>query len=217
MHHIIASHLTKHYIARFAHHLLPFNFVVGVDEGMDFAIKATALKMKKYIQLRQTRGELPTKAAVFLDLKNIFNLVSRKKLMAVITKIFPKLLPFTTLLYGDSGTVNLRWDDRSWQSIEMEEGVNQGCPLSSIFAALVLNKILVPLDKILQERAVKHALQQGPGEDGQGGSTHQIGFVDNLGATVILEDVLFFIEKFDVLARPFGYLLNTFKTRIFTS
>ena len=96
----------------------------------------------------------------------MFNLILREKLMAVIAKAFSELLPFATLLYSDSGTVNLQWDDRSWQSIEMEESVNQGCLLSSVFAALVLNKILVPLDKIIQERAAECALRQGPREKG---------------------------------------------------
>ena len=208
MRRIIASHLAKHYRARFAHHLLPFNFAVSVEGGMDFEIKATTLQIEKYIQLPATRGELSSRVAIFLDLKNMFNLISREKLMAIIAESFPELLPFATLLYGDSGTVNLRWDDRSWQLLKMEEGVNQGCPLSSIFAALVLNEILVPLDRSLHERADNRALHQGPGDDGYGGPTHQIGFVDDLGATVVLEDVLFFLEKNNELARPFGYLLN---------
>ena len=99
----------------------------------------------------------------------------------------------------------------------MEEGVNQGCSLSSIFAALVLNEILVPLDKILQERADKRTLQQGPGDNGCKGRTHQIGFANDLGATVVLEDVLFFLEKIDELARLFGCLLDTFKNWILIS
>ena len=151
MRRIIASHLAKHYRSRFAHYLLPFNFAVGVDGGMDFAIKATALQIERYIQIPQAKGELPSRAAIFIDLRNMFNMVSREKLLSIIAEKIPELLPIATLFYGNSGTVNLRWDDGSWHSLQMEEGVNQGCPLSSIFAAIILNEIPVPLDHIMQQ------------------------------------------------------------------
>ena len=217
MRRIIASHLAKYYRSRFAHHLLPFNLAVGVKGGMDFAIKATALQVERYIQQPQTRGELPSRVAIFIDLKNMFNLISREKLMSIIAERFPEMLQIAQLFYGDSGRVNLRWDDGSWKSLDMEEGVNQGCPLSFIFAAFILNEILVPLDKIMQARTAARERTCGPGDDGYGGRTHQMGFVDNLGSSVILEDCLFYLQKFDELAKPFGCFMNKCKTRILTS
>ena len=95
--------------------------------------------------------------------------------MSVIAESFPKLLHITTLLYGNSKTVNLRWDDRSWQSIEMEDDLTQDCPLPSIFAALVLNKILAPLNKILQEQEAKQTQWQEP-------SSRDLDTIDTEGA-----------------------------------
>ena len=49
------------------------------------------------------------------------------------------------------------------------------------------------------------------------GRTHQYGFVNNLSAIPLLEDVLFYLQKFDELARPLSCFLNRLKTRILTS
>ena len=44
-----------------------------------------------------------------------------------------------------------------------------------------------------------------------------MGFVDDLGSSVILEDCLFYLQKFDELAKTFGCFMNKCKTRILTS
>ena len=99
----------------------------------------------------------------------------------------------------------------------MKEGVNQGCPLSSIFAALVLNTILKPLDKALQDRAKTRLLLGDSGDDGQGSITHLLAYVDDNNALVPHQDIKFCIEKFEELAAPLGCKLNPSKTRILTS
>ena len=84
----------------------------------------------------------------------------------------------------------------------MEEGVNQGCLLSSILAALVLNEVLRPLAEQLNARAARCLSATGgstPMDDNAGGQTHPKAYVDNCGATVPLEDVEFFLEAFDDL------------------
>ena len=81
---------------------------------MDFVIKSMQLATGKYIKLPQARGRAPTRAAVFLDLKNMFNLVSHDKLLEIIKHRYPELHPLTSLLYQKAGTAHFRWDDGSW-------------------------------------------------------------------------------------------------------
>ena len=100
--------------------------------------------------------------------------------MSIIAEKFPELLPVATLFYSNSGKVNLRRDNGSWHTVKMEEGLNRGCPLSSIFAAIVLNKILMPLDRIMKQHAAEQVSTMGPVDDGYGARTHQRRFVDNL-------------------------------------
>ena len=103
-----------------------------------------------------TDNSLPPRAVVFLDIRNMFNSVLRQELFYIIEHIehsFPELLPMANLLYGDDGTVHHQWEDGSWKLIDMREGLNQGCPFSAVFAAMVLDRVLQPLNMELNERA----------------------------------------------------------------
>ena len=55
------------------------------------------------------------------------------------------------------------------------------------------------------------------GDDNHGSKTVQEGYVDDLFASLAHEDVLFYIDKFNELARPLGLFINPYKTRILTS
>ena len=99
--------------------------------------------------------------------------------MNIIVLDFPELLPLAHLLYGGPGTVHHRWEDGSWCSIQMLEGVNQGCPLSAIFAALVLDRVLRPVDALLRQRANDRLLNGDRGDDGHGSITHLFGWVED--------------------------------------
>ena len=214
---LIASHVAHTFRGKFARHLLPFNWAVGAPNGNDFIVKAMQLKIEKYISTPKSTGNLPTRAAVFFDLTNQFNSISREAFLDVITKSFPEILPLATLFYSEPGTVHHKWADGTWRTLVMEEGVSQGCPLSPIFASLVVACLLRPLDKLLKERA-KQRLQNGnPGDDGSGGITHLLGFVDDVSTCTPLEDIEFLCQNFDRLGRPLGCFINPMKTRILTS
>jgi hypothetical protein len=55
------------------------------------------LSIEKFIDHPQRTNKLPTRAAVFFDLTNQFNSVSREEFFNVIETSFPKLLPLTKL------------------------------------------------------------------------------------------------------------------------
>ena len=129
---------------------------------------------------------------------------------------FPELLPIVHLLYGGPGTVDHCWADGSWRSIEMSEGVNQECPLSVISTVLVVDRVLHPLDALLQQQANDRVLSGDNGDDG-----HMVQSLISLGglttAGVPLVGLKFFCDKFSELAVPLGLKLNPFKTQIFKS
>ena len=102
----------------------------------------------------------------------------------MIAKSFPEILPLTTLFYEHAGTVHHKWADGTWRTLLMEEGVSQGCPLSPIFASLVVACLLKPFDKLLHVSAAHRLKNRNPGNDGAGGITHLLGFVDNVSACV---------------------------------
>jgi len=148
---LIASHVARALHDKFSSHLLPFNYAVGVPNRSDFVVKAMQLSIKKTIDYPQHTNKLPTRAAVFFNLTNQFNSVSSKEFFNVIETSFPKLLPLTKLFYHEANTVHLKWDDGTWRTLLMKEGVNQGCPLSPLFASFVVTRLLKPINLLLRE------------------------------------------------------------------
>ena len=109
------------------------------------------LSIEKFIDQPQQQNTSPSRAAIFVDLTNMFNSVSRQELFDIIHDDFPELSQLTSLLYKDDGNVKYKWKDKTWKQLAMQEGVNQGCPLSPIFATLVLHRVLKPLDQQLRQ------------------------------------------------------------------
>ena len=66
---------------------------------------------------------------------------------------FLELVPLVDLLYDTNREVFFRWKDGSWHQITTNKGANQGCPLFAIFAALVLDRVIRPIDGQLKAQA----------------------------------------------------------------
>lgn len=214
---ILASHIAFTMKDRFGEHLLPYNYAVGIDGGMDFIIKGMQLSIEKFIINPQKSSSTPSRAAVFIDLTNMFNLVSRQELFDIIHTHFPELAPLTTLIYEQPADVHFKWNTDDWRTIAMREGVNQGCPLSSTFASLVLNRVLQPLNALLHIRANQRLKNGDTGDDGFGGITHLFSWVDDISCTVPLQDLAFLLNEFKSLGDKRGCFINPEKTRILTS
>jgi hypothetical protein len=103
---LIASHVAHTLRDKFASHLLPYNYAVGIPNGSNFVIKAMQLSIEKFIQTPQRTNTLPSHAAVFFDLTNQFNNVSCEEFFNVIETSFPEILPLTTLFYQNATTLH---------------------------------------------------------------------------------------------------------------
>jgi hypothetical protein len=150
------------------------------------------------------------------NLTNQFNSVSCEAFFNV-TKSFPEMLPFTTLFYEYAGTAHPKWANGTWCTLLMEESVSLGCPLSPIFESLVVTTLLQPLDIELCKRATTRLLNGDPGNDGFGGITHILGYVDNVSVCIPLTDSQFLCDQFAIIGTPLGCFVNPMKTRILTS
>ena len=184
---------------------------------MDFAIKAMQLSIERYISGPQDRGDDPSRIAVFLDLKNMFNNISREELRDIVDECFPELVPLVDLLYDTNGEVSFRWEDGSWRRITMIEGANQGCPLSAIFAALVLDRVIRPIDGQLKARAAARLADGDKGDDNHGSVANLFGYVDDVATAVCYDDYDFLHQAFDEEGNARGCHQNGFKTRALTS
>jgi hypothetical protein len=81
---IMATHVANTWKDKFALHLLPYNYAVGIPNGMDFIIKSMQLSIEKFIDTPQQQQLTPSRAAIFVDLSNMFNSVSRAELFDII-------------------------------------------------------------------------------------------------------------------------------------
>eukprot|EP00956_Cyclotella_meneghiniana_P037754 scaffold143726_cov74-Cyclotella_meneghiniana.AAC.5 len=214
---IAAVAVLSEYSSVIAEGLLPFNFAVGVGGGCDFIVKTIQLGIDKYITEPENRKQLPSRALASLDLVNMFNAISREELREIIANNFPALEGFADMLYEENGHTYVRMGDGSWATIEVEEGFAQGCPLSPVFAALVLNAILSQLQPELNARAAARLKAGDAGDDGMGSIGLVMAYVDDVNALLHHDDVNWFLKRFVELATPRGGILNTMKTRILTS
>ena len=71
-----------------------------------------------------------------------------------------------------------------WGKIPMIEDANQGCPLSAIFAVLVLDRALRPNATQLKERTAVRLAAGTIGDNGQGSVVNLFGYADNAAAPV---------------------------------
>jgi hypothetical protein len=202
---------------KFASTLLPLNYAFGVHGGVDFITTTVRLGVEKYISTPERENQLPSRSLVSLDIRNMFNAVSREKLLSIISHDFPELEAFADLLYLEPGCSKVKRSDGTWTDIPVCEGFSQGCPASPLFAALVLNHILQKCHRDLSLRASRRFAQGLSHDDGQGGAPIILGYVDDVNSLLPTEDVEFFLLKFKEYGEPLGAILNTEKTRILTS
>ena len=203
--------------ADFASYLLPFNYAIGVQGGISTIVHTMRLGVEKYISTPESEGRLPSRALVSLDIRNMFNAVSRHKLREIIANEFPHLLPFTNMLYQDFHTAKFKDENNRWQEFRVEEGFTQGCPLSPLFAGIVLTHILRQINTELMERAANRLQNNQPLDDGKGGAPIIMAYVDDTNCLLPIQDVHFFLQRFKDLGIPLGAVMNTDKTRIMTT
>ena len=62
--------------------------------------------------------------------------------MHIVASDFSDPVLFADMLYASKGQTRVKLEGGSWEIIDVEEGYSKGCPLSPIFAGIVLNHIL---------------------------------------------------------------------------
>ena len=205
------------YKTRLAEYLLPYNFAFGVHGGVDMVTTSVRLAVEKYITTPELQGLIPSRCLISLDIRNMFNAISREKLLQLVDRDFPELSAFAYSLYSEYGHTVVRRDDGTWERIEVQEGFSQGCPASPVFAAIVLNHILKKIDQALTLAAFKRCGENRRLDDDQGGRPLLFTYVDDGNMIIPLEDVPEFLRLFKLWGEPLGCILNTEKTRILTS
>jgi hypothetical protein len=81
----------------------------------------------------------------------------------------------------------------------------------------VVVRLLQPIHNALRQRAAERLANGITHDDGRGGITNLLGFIDDISTVVPLEDLLFLCQKFRDRGLSLGCFINPDKTRILTS
>jgi hypothetical protein len=107
LHRISAILVLKEFNSAFAQHISPFDFAIGIGIGLgggyDVVIKTLQLAINKYIIDNELSNELLSWVLVSLDIRSMFNAISRERLREVIAEKFLSLEPFSDLIYDYDG------------------------------------------------------------------------------------------------------------------
>ncbi|MGH7954676.1 MAG: hypothetical protein ACREOZ_01820, partial [Gloeomargaritales cyanobacterium] len=203
---LICGHISRVHRPYFAKFLAPYQWGMGIPNGMDFVYHTTSRLLQKYVT--RTKEEMrmnpPSRALVQLDLKNMFNSVSRKKARQMISDNYPHLIGIFDLMYKIPAEVWYQLPKGEWGHLLQIENFPQGCPLSSFFSDLVLHYIPIKLDADLRQRAATRYNQNDKGDDGLGSTTDIFAILDDTHTVVPYKDLLFLFYRFTELGAPLG-------------
>ena len=155
-------------------------------------------------------GNLPTRCLLSLDIHNMLNRMSRKRLRKILRKKFPHLVPLYDALYMKHGLVYFRHADGTVDFITQVEGCTQGCPLGAVFSSLVLGELLLSLNEDLKDRCRNRT-----NKHGDKGFTETVAFFDDNNIVILLEDVFWYLSEFISRGAKYGCTMNIDKTKIF--
>ena len=101
--------------------------------------------------------------------------------------------------------------DGTVDCITQVEGYAQGCPLSAVFASLVLGELLLSLNEDLKDRC-----QHCTNKHGDKGFTETVAFFDDNNIVILLEEVFWYLSEFISRGAKYGCTMNIDKTKILT-
>jgi hypothetical protein len=103
----------------------------------------------------------------------------------------------------------------TFSAFSQAEGFAQGCPLSPLFASLVLCELLTDLNEELRGRSKTCLTNHShPGDDNLGSLSQTKSHVDDTNMLLPCRDMSWFLRKFTALGEPLGIALNRSKTQI---
>jgi hypothetical protein len=203
----------------FAEFLLPAGQLgLTIRGGLDFLTHTANCQHDAFITQPLSTNLPPQRAGIFVDLVNCWNQMSREEALDVLESEprFHSLVHYFDLMYENPNRCFFHRPDGSLDFFIQEDGFPQGDPLSPALACLVINRILGPINAMLEKRAQARRTTHQRGDDGCGSKSAAHAYFDDAFAFLPYDDLPIFIETFQRLGPPIGIILNKTKTKILT-
>lgn len=217
----MAGLTVKHNGPQFAEELLPFNFGVTVKDKAQVVYHCLHSACSRYVfctKEQLNRGDFPTRVLISIDLKNMFNKMSRRRCHKILRRCFPHLLPVFDCLYKQANKIWYIRANGTKECILQVEGFAQGCPLSLFFAALVLGDLLQKLSDRFKTRAAsrREAEIYVKTNNGVRGLCNPVAYVDDGYIVPVFEDVEWAMSLIKEHGPEIGAEFNVLKTTMLT-
>ena len=212
---IAGKYLMEHFRAQLATYMLPFGqFAIALKGGLQCMVDSIRAQVHRTVS-----GPNQTRVLLLLDIKNMFNSVSRAAVRDFLATHpdFKTMLPFYDLLYGQPNKCFYFDDQDELQYFLQEEGHAQGCPVAPTMSVFELCLLVTTLHRILQALAEVRRLKGHLGDDGQGTEGTIMSYMDDTFVLLAPEDVQPFLAAFQASGAPLGIELNFTKTRLLTT
>jgi Reverse transcriptase (RNA-dependent DNA polymerase) len=212
---IAGKYIMTVYGPSFAEYLLPQGqYGIALNGGLQLMVDCARAQLHRYLE-----GPHPTRALLLLDLKNMFNCVSRQALRDTLqaNPQFSPLTPFFDLLYNQPNTCYYQDSTGALGTFTQEEGVAQGCPLRPVGACLVLHQLKTALQPTTDTMATSRINHGDQGDDGRGTQSHTSSYMDDTSTFLHPKDIIPFLQHFHTLGAPLGLHLNLAKTKLLTT
>ena len=181
---------------------------IAIKGGLEFLVHKAQAQYHLFIDSPNQHMKPLLRALLLLDITNMFNELSRDacRLLLLSTPELHDLVPYFDQIYKEPNRCWYKTDKGTYRHFKQPEGFAQGCPLSGSFAAIVLSLLL---KKINQELVLRQTDTNMP-------SPHTSSFIDDTNLFIPLQDIEWFIKRFDELGQPIGIKLNQDKTKLLT-
>ena len=100
----------------FTEYLAPFNYAIGVKGGSNFVYHTTSLEIDKYItrNINEMKNNPPSRCLISMDIRNMFNEISRERALDIINTHFPQLSQIAKTLLSEPTTYNMPLYGAEW-------------------------------------------------------------------------------------------------------
>jgi hypothetical protein len=181
---------------------------IAVKGGLEFIVHKAQAQYHLFIDTPNQHKQPVSRVLLLLDITNMFNEISRDacRLLLSSTPELQDMVPYFDQICKEPNRCWYKTDTGTYRHFKQCEGFAQGCPLSGSFAGIVLS---ILLRKINKELISRHQLSDIP-------APHTSSFIDDTNLFLTLQDVEWFIHRFNELGRPLGIKLNQQKTQLLT-
>jgi hypothetical protein len=180
---------------------------IAIKGGLEFIVHKAQAQCHLFIDKPNKQKEPASRVLLLSDITNMFDEISRDpcRLLLLATPELKDMVPHFDQTCKEPNRCWCKTDKGAHRHFQQPEGFAQGCPLSGSYAAIVLSLLLKKINEELIARQNQNSDIPSP---------HASSFIHDTNLFLPLQDVEWFIKRFDELGTPTGVKLNQRKTQL---